>query len=150
MVQQESPNIKKYVVEPWEVGGELLDILSRGLYSDAKDSIREYAQNGIDADATKIILQTNGPIVTIRDDGYGMDMDTLRRARRFGISEKVPKLQVGYRGIGIYASFGMCERLRITTRKQGIKGLLNMQIDFGPMRRALEKDRIAEKRAGSR
>ncbi len=141
-------NIQKVTVEPWEIGGELLDILSKGLYSDAKDSIREYVQNGIDARANTIIVNVSGPVVMIRDDGYGMDTDELRKARRFGISDKNPKLQVGYRGIGIYASFGMCERLIVTTRKSGMSDLLHLRIDFGMMRRALEIDRVAEKRVG--
>lgn len=145
---QQRHDIQRITVEPWEVGGELLDILSRGLYTDAKDSIREYVQNGIDAGANTIILNVSGPVAMIRDDGHGMDMDELRKARRFGISDKNPKLQVGYRGIGIYASFGMCEGLEITTRKSGMRELLHLRIDFGPMRRTLEKDRTAEKRVG--
>ena len=48
-------------LESWEVGGELLDILSRGLYSDAKDALREYVQNGVDAGA-KHILNNGGRV----------------------------------------------------------------------------------------
>jgi hypothetical protein len=140
--------IQKITVEPWEVGGELLDILSKGLYSDAKDSVREYVQNGIDARANTIIVNVSGPVVMIRDDGYGMDKDELRKARRFGVSNKNPKLNVGYRGIGIYASFGMCESIIISTRKTGMSDLLHLHINFGMMRRALEKDRVAEQRVG--
>lgn len=147
-MMQQRRDIQRVTVEPWEIGGELLDILSRGLYTDAKDSIREYVQNGIDAGANTIIVNVSGPVVMIRDDGHGMGMNELRKARRFGISDKNPKLQVGYRGIGIYASFGMCEGLVITTRKSGMRELLHLRIDFGPMRRTLEKDRVAEKRAG--
>ena len=47
---------RKIALEPWEVGGELLDILSRGLYSDAKDAIREYIQNGVDAEASTVMV----------------------------------------------------------------------------------------------
>jgi len=147
-MMQQRRDIQRVTVEPWEVGGELLDILSRGLYTDAKDSIREYVQNGIDAGANTIIVNVSGPVVMIRDDGHGMDTEELRKARRFGISDKNPKLQVGYRGIGIYASFGMCEGIEISTRKSGMRELLHLRIDFGPMRRILENDRAAEKRAG--
>ena len=78
----------RLALEPEEVGGELLDILSRGLYSDARDAIREYAQNGVDAGASTIRVTVNGPRVVIRDDGAGMDKETLQKSRRFGISEK--------------------------------------------------------------
>ena len=107
VIQQDA--FQKIPVESWEIGAELLDILSRGLYSDAKDAIREYVQNGVDAQATRVTITVRGPSATIRDDGLGMDWDTLRRARRFGISDKNPHIHVGFRGIGIYAAFGMCE-----------------------------------------
>src|SRR5947207_7974677 len=83
-------------LEPWEVGGELLDILSRGLYSDARDSLREYVQNGVDAGATHIRITIDGPRVVVRDNGSGMDETLLRRARRFGMSMKSPREMVGY------------------------------------------------------
>lgn len=135
-------------LEPWEVGGELLDILSRGLYSDAKDSIREYVQNGIDAGAKIITITSDGPVVSVRDNGDGMNFETLRKARRFGLSEKTPQATVGYRGIGLYSAFGMCESLAIVTRKARMKELLTLTFHFGPMRRILEQDKAASKRAG--
>lgn len=144
---EERREVQKIAVEPWEVGAELLDILSRGLYTDAKDAIREYVQNGIDAGASAVIVNVDGPVVMIRDDGAGMNRDGLRRARRFGISDKIAKHTVGYRGIGLYAAFGMCERLVITTRQAGMNELLQLEFDFGRMRRILEQDRTSEKRA---
>ena len=147
MVVQER-TYRKVPLEAWEIGAELLDILSRGLYTDAKDAIREYVQNGVDANASSVTVSINGPRVTIRDDGDGMDWDTLRMSRRFGVSDKSPKLHVGYRGIGIYAAFGMCEILRITTRQVEMDDLLHLQIRFGEMRRILEQDKASEKREG--
>ena len=139
---------QRIALEPWEVGGELLDILSRGLYSNARDAIREYVQNGVDASASTVMVTVSGPRVVIRDDGAGMDWETLRSARRFGVSEKSPKLHVGYRGIGLYASFGMCETLQISTRQAGMSELLHLRFQFGPMRRILEQDRASPHRMG--
>ena len=133
-------------MEAWEVGAELLEILSTGLYSDARDAIREYAQNGIDAGATTILVTVDGPRVVIRDDGAGMDQDTLLKARRFGMSEKTSLLHVGYRGIGVYSAFGMCDTLTITTKQEGDEALISLQFDFGRMRQLLERDRAADKR----
>lgn len=137
---------QKIPLEPWEIGGELLDILSRGLYSNAKDAVREYVQNSVDANASAVYVTVRGPRVTIRDDGEGMDWDTLRRARRFGASDKSPRGNVGYRGIGMYAAFGMCESMQITTRQSDADELLRLRIDFGEMRRTLEQDRAAIER----
>ena len=143
--QQQS--FQKIALESWEVGGELLDVLSRGLYSDAKDAIREYVQNGVDAEASNVIVTVSGPRATIRDDGRGMDWDTLRGARRFGVSDKTPRLHVGYRGIGMYAAFGMCETLRIATHQAGSPELLQLHLHFGQMRRILQHDRNSDFRA---
>ena len=146
MVDQQQ-SFQKIALESWEVGGELLDVLSRGLYSDAKDAIREYVQNGVDAEASTVIVTVSGPRATIRDDGRGMDWDTLRGARRFGVSDKTPRLHVGYRGIGMYAAFGMCETLRIATHQAGSPELLQLNLHFGQMRRILQHDRNSDLRA---
>ena len=101
-----------------------------------------------DAEAREVTVTIKGPRATIRDDGLGMDWDTLRRARRFGISDKNPRIHVGFRGIGIYAAFGMCETLRITTRQAGTRELLHLEIRFGEMRRILEQERVSEDKTG--
>ena len=77
----EQPVNGKIPPEPREVGGELLDILSRGLYTDAKDALREYVQNSVDARASTVHVSIDGPVATVRDDGEGVDFPTLRRAR---------------------------------------------------------------------
>lgn len=135
-------------LEPWEVGGELLDILSRGLYSDARDALREYVQNGVDAGASQITITIDGPNVVIRDDGSGMDEKDIRRARRFGMSQKSPREMVGYRGIGIYSAFGIAEEMTILSRTGGMEGLVGWRFQFGEMRRVLDLDKGAEKREG--
>ena len=114
--------------QSWEVGGELLDILSRGLYSDAKAALREYVQNGVDARAQNITITVDGPKAVIRDDGVGMDLDEMRAARRFGMSNKSPMHAVGFRGIGIYSAFGICEEMTITSRQKGMDGLVGWRV----------------------
>ena len=146
MVGQQQAN-NRIPLEPWEVGGELLDILSRGLYTDAKDALREYVQNSVDAEANNVHVTIVGPVVTIRDDGHGMDFDTLRRARRLGASDKGILFNVGFRGIGIYAAFGMCETLTIHTHQANTPELLGLRMHFGEMSRILERDRSAPRRS---
>lgn len=147
MVRQDGP-AEKISLEPSEIGGELLDILSRGLYLDAKDALREYIQNSVDAEGDTVQVTIDGPGVTIRDNGVGMDFEQLRRARRLGASDKSPQFNVGFRGIGIYAAFGMCETLTIFTRQAGSDELLRLRMHFGPMSRALEVDRDSPQRIG--
>jgi len=146
MVSQQQTN-QRIVLEPWEVGGELLDILSRGRYTESKDALREYVQNSVDAHATNVHITIDGPVVTVRDNGDGMDFHTLRRARRLGASDKGVQFNIGFRGIGIYASFGMCETLTIQTHQANAPELLGLRMHFGAMSRVLERDRDAPKRA---
>lgn len=145
---QPGPQDRRIELEPWEVGAELLDILSRGLYADAKAALREYVQNGVDASATHITITVDGPTVVIRDNGAGMNEEVLRAARRFGMSQKSPRQMVGYRGIGIYSAFGICEELTIISRQAGMNTVGGWRFQFGEMRRVLEIDKAAEKRQG--
>ena len=145
MVDQQKAS-QRIPPEPWEVGGELLDILSRGLYTDAKDALREYIQNSVDANADNVHITIDGPVVTIRDDGHGMDFDSLRRARRLGASDKGVLYNIGFRGIGIYAAFGMCETLTISTHQTDTSELLSLRMHFGEMSRVLDRDRNAPSR----
>ena len=147
MIQNER-RTRHVQLESWEVGGELLDILSRGLYSDAKDALREYVQNGVDAGANHILITVDGSQAVIRDDGHGMDAEGIRTARRFGMSEKSPREMVGYRGIGIYSAFGICEEMRVTSRRQGMANLVGWVFQFGEMRRLLEADKASDTRQG--
>ena len=148
MIMQNEHQVRQVQLESWEVGGELLDILSRGLYSDAKDCLREYVQNGVDAGAKHIVITVDGPLVVISDDGQGMNYDTIRAARRFGMSDKSPKEMVGYRGIGIYSAFGICEQMTITSHQAGMSDLVGWKFQFGKMRRLLEEDKASEVRQG--
>ena len=145
---QNGRQTRRVQLESWEVGGELLDILSRGLYSDAKDALREYVQNGVDAEAEHILITVDGSQAVIRDNGQGMNEEEIRIARRFGMSEKSPGEMVGYRGIGIYSAFGICEEMTITSRQAGMENLVGWTFQFGEMRRLLEADKASDVRHG--
>ena len=133
--------LQRVPLSPWEVGGELLDILSRGLYSDAKDALREYVQNGVDAHADEVQITVDGGEVSIRDDGDGMDEESIRAVRRFGLSFKSPTESVGYRGIGVYSAFGICDEMTITSRTQGMAIQTGWVFEFKGMRDVLESDK---------
>lgn len=100
------------------IGGELLNILSKGLYTNPLDAIREYVQNAIDANAQEVEIRITGNSVWIRDDGDGMTREQLLKSRDFGVSAKSIEENVGFRGIGIYSGFDLCERLVIRTKPE--------------------------------
>ena len=107
---------KKRQFSTKDIGAELLPIITRGLYRDPLDTLREYIQNGIDAQASNIEVIITSDVITIRDDGRGMARPVADKAIRLGISDKNPKQDVGFRGIGIYSAFNVCAKLEIYTR----------------------------------
>ncbi len=130
----------KLPVKPDDIGGQLLGILSKGLYTNSLDCIREYVQNSVDAGAKDITIRVTGNSVTIYDQGNGMNLAELVQARQFGLSGKSMADHVGFRGIGIYSGFDLCRRLRITTTKENDPYLYTMVFDFEAMKVELEKD----------
>lgn len=120
----------------YDIGGEIISILTKGMYPDPKDALREYIQNGVDAFAKNINLKVRQDSIVIEDDGIGMNHEVLRKAIRVGISEKNPTEKVGFMGIGIYSSFHLCDKLSIFSR--GDEDVPNkLEMDFGGMRAVL-------------
>jgi hypothetical protein len=131
----------KLPIDPNDVGGELLAVLSKGLYTNPLDCIREYVQNSVDAKSTNVTIKITGNSVVIFDDGSGMNLEELLQARQFGLSFKSYAEHVGFRGIGIYSGFDLCRRLRITTTKKDDPHLHVLVFDFAAMKAELENDK---------
>lgn len=117
-----------------DIGGELLPILTRGLYRDTLDSLREYIQNSIDAQTKHVQISIDPDVVSIRDDGAGMDAIEARKAMRLGISEKNPTVNVGFRGIGIYSGFNLCDKLEVFTKSAADSVTYRLLFDFKRVR----------------
>ncbi len=128
-------------VNPADIGADLLPILSRGLYTDPFHAIREYVQNSVDSGAAVIRIKLTGNSIVIRDDGGGMSFDDLVKARRFGVSEKDPTEHVGFRGIGIYSGYDLCDRLVITTYSRGDTMQSVLEFNFAAMKKRLDADK---------
>ena len=124
------------------IGGELISILTRGMYQDPRDTLREYVQNGVDANAKSIDIKIRGNSIIVEDDGHGMDEATMLKAIRVGISDKNPTLDVGFRGIGIYSSFHLCDGLHIYSKSKKDNPHV-LIFDFKGMRKVLEQQQNA-------
>lgn len=124
----------------FDIGAEIISILTRGMYPDPRDAVREYIQNGIDAGSKNMDVKVRQNSVVIEDDGVGMDYSTLRKALRVGVSDKKPGKDVGFMGIGIYSAFHLCETLTVYTRKKGaLPQILSM--NFKGMKKLLYEQR---------
>ncbi len=131
-------------VKPEDIGGELLPILSKGLYTNPFHALREYVQNAVDADAKLIRIKLTGNSLLIHDDGIGMSLDDLVEARRFGVSQKSSDLHVGFRGIGIYSGYDLCDRLLITSLQAGSQEQNVLEFNFAAMKKLLAANKAAK------
>ena len=135
--------VRRFLSE--DIGVELFPAITSGLYKDPLDALREYIQNAIDANATKVDIKITKDLVSIKDNGSGMTPEQANKAIRLGISEKNPAYQVGFRGIGIYSSFDLCDVLEIRTRT-GLDSLASkIRIDFGAIRSILADEETRRK-----
>jgi HSP90 family molecular chaperone len=41
-----------------DIGGEIISIITKGMYTDPKDALREYVQNGVDANLENSLILT--------------------------------------------------------------------------------------------
>lgn len=123
-----------------DIGGEILPILTSGLYRNKLDALREYVQNAIDAKAKKIEIVIDPDTIMVDDTGVGMSFEEAKNAIRLGVSEKNAKDSVGFRGIGIYSAYNLCNRLDIYTRSEKENGCILIHFDFRSARSALYED----------
>lgn len=122
-----------------DIGAELLPVITKGLYRDPLDTLREYVQNAIDAKAKKVEIQVSQDLVSVRDDGTGMTKAVAEKAIRLGMSEKDPNKDVGFRGIGIYSAFNVCNKLEIYTKPE--KGVSSKLVfEFAKIRKMLKDE----------
>src|ERR1700730_5158700 len=73
-----------------------------------------------------------------------MAVRDLRQARQLGLSTKSQAENVGFRGIGIYSSFDICNRLLVTTKKTGETKARILEFHFGEMKAQLKAERDAQ------
>ena len=110
----------KQQIEFEDVGPKTIPYLAEGLYPDPRDPIREYVQNAVDAKATDVAILVSGDSITIENNGEGMDSNDLWHSLRIAISDKDPKKDVGYKGIGIYSGMLISQKVTIKSRKNNM------------------------------
>ena len=136
--------VKRKEFSGQDIGADILPIITTGLYRDPLDTLREYVQNAIDAHASKIEIAVTSDLVSIRDNGDGMSREIAQRAMRLGMSDKNPKDDVGFRGIGIYSAFNTCDKLEVYTRpkpRPASSGVASKIVfDFRAIRDVLEEE----------
>lgn len=119
--------------------------ISDGIYRKPGSALRELVANAYDADATTVVLRTDAPMfreLSVRDDGVGMNKETLTRlihhiggsAKRtleggaLGVTDPSnPSLTIrgrrliGKIGIGLFSVAQLTRHFRIITKRAGDK-----------------------------
>ena len=113
------------------VGGQILDVITRGMYDNPLMVYREYVQNAVDsidaandagllrrgAGVVSISLCGKTRNVVIEDNGVGVHARMIRRTLvSIGASLKRSPRERGFRGIGRLGGLAYCEMLRFETR----------------------------------
>jgi hypothetical protein len=95
------------------------------LYGESLELIRELVCNAYDADASIVALQIEDDLVSVRDNGSGMDEAGLREYFRIGsqnkkavsCSPRYHRERIGQFGIGKFAVLSACNRFRLFTQR---------------------------------
>ncbi|MDQ0513986.1 hypothetical protein J2Z62_000424 [Mycoplasmoides fastidiosum] len=119
-----------------------IDHLGIKLYSSFLPVIAELISNSYDADAENIVISIdyNNKIVTIKDNGIGMNHDELNRnflvigknrrlTEKNGLSLIKKRKITGKKGLGKLAVFGVAKTVEVISVKEGIKNAFIINYD---------------------
>lgn len=107
------------------VGGDILRLITAGMYDDPLVLFREYLQNAADSIAARgegtgsvyIDIDPLEACITITDDGPGLSPEAaVGRLLPIGNSTKEPTVDRGLRGVGRLSSLAFAESVHFTTR----------------------------------
>ena len=109
------------------IGGDMLRLVTAGMYDNPLVLYREYLQNAADAissqgDGNGIVNVRIDPLrsqITKLDDGIGLSPDeAVNRLVDVGRSAKDRKVDRGFRGIGRLSALAFAEQVQFTTRSR--------------------------------
>lgn len=135
-------------------GKFLLEILTKGMYSNPMHIYREYIQNSSDsidkAIAVGVLNAAEAEIhifiddkehnIVIRDNGLGIPLDTAKvKLMNIGASDKDGVTERGFRGIGRLGGLAYAERVQFITSAKDDPVKTIMTCDCVKMQRLLQK-----------
>jgi hypothetical protein len=134
-----------------KVGAQIIEHLSKGIYSNPARAIKELISNAFDADATKVIVRARPELdtFTITDNGTGMnykDFDDrflfLSRSDRrdeSNYSTVYGRPIIGKFGIGFVAVSQICDNMTVISSKKSDPFKMEAHIDFSKFRKIEHK-----------
>ena len=138
------------------MGINLVEIVTSGLYTNSLDALREYVQNSCDAidDAVRggtldqdesritINIDVNKRRITIEDNGTGISTrDFMRVMNNIGHSDKSLETDRGFRGIGRLGGLAFCKTLVFSSKVAGEKKISTLTITAEKLRKEFSSDK---------
>lgn len=133
-----------------KVAAQIVQHLSKGIYSDPASCIKELINNSFDADAVKVIVRAKAEFDTfsITDDGEGMNYEDFDKKflwisrsdkRDLGPFTRTGRPLIGKIGIGFVAVSEICGKMTVISSKKGQCLKFQAEIDFGKFRKTIGK-----------
>ena len=121
--------VKEDKILSFVASSNLIQHLSDMLYTSARAAIGELVVNSHDSDATRVDITVKNGVLTIKDEGQGMDRAGLERWCRKGSPvkrandtqvSKSGRLLVGSKGLGSLAMFRLGQEIELKTMCDGV------------------------------
>lgn len=137
-----------------QIGCQLLEVITTGMYCEPRMAIREYIQNAADAidlaEEQNLLKRGSGRInvrldgrtrsITVFDNGVGVaNVDIGPTLGSVGISGKVGTRQRGFRGIGRLGGIAYCDSVVFETRSEGDEFVGVVEWDGRAMRESIAR-----------
>lgn len=138
-----------------EIGINIVEIVTKGLYTNSLDIFREYIQNSCDAiddafdagilsageELITIDIDAAARRITIEDNGAGINTRNFERTMsKIGNSDKTLQTDRGFRGIGRLCGLAYCREARFSSTVKGETKLSTLTIDAERLRREFFSD----------
>jgi len=140
-----------------KVAAQIIQHLSKGIYSNPANCVKELINNSFDADANKVIVRAKPEFNTfsITDDGDGMnyvDFNTkflwISRSDKRDKVENTKKFKrpiIGKIGIGFISVSEICDKMIVISSKRGEKFKFQAEIDFEKFKKTINQKKISMK-----
>ena len=147
---------------PVEIGHEIIDVITAGMYSNPLMILREYVQNSVDAidqavhqgkmgrDEGLIDIHIDGETrsITVEDNGIGIpNAQAEQTLCALGCSEKDSKKNRGFRGIGRLGGVGYCDLVQFQTRSRASEKVSIIEWDAKKLRMLMQSGKISARKA---
>src|SRR5437764_2271923 len=146
-VAKDQAALQKVAPDHVQVGKDVVELLTSGMYVSPISIFREYVQNAADSiDALEdaadrsisIAFDHQARSVIIRDDGGGIrSSDVLRMLLAIGGSTKRGTSARGFRGVGRLSGLAYCRELEFRTKAAGERVVTSMSWDCRRLRSLL-------------